>query len=90
MEWTELYAEYSVEYALSTHSLTDAECESIEFNLGKIAGRIYKDTVSPLIEEVNAIANGLEEYETRSKKWEGAAERGFKSIAGDIDFSFDE
>lgn len=80
--WARLYSEYCMEYAVSTHLLTDKECESVEFNLGKIAGRIYKDTIAPAIDELQEIADGLEEYEQRSRKWEGAMEEGFKSVAG--------
>ena len=86
LNWSQLYAEYTLEYSLSTHTLSDSECEFIEYHLGKIAGRIYNNSVAPVIDEIEQIADGLNEYETRSKKWEGAAERGFKSVAGDIDF----
>lgn len=87
LNWSKLYGEYTLEYSLSTHTLSDAECEFVEFHLGKIAGFIYNNSVGPVIDEVEQIANGLDEYETRSKRWEGAAERGFKSVVGgDIDF----
>lgn len=80
--WAQLYSEYYLEYTLSTHHLTDEECASVEFNFGKIAGRIYKNTITPVLNELNDISNGLEEYQRRSKKWEGAIENGFRSGAG--------
>lgn len=79
--WAQLYSEYYLEYTLSTHHLTDEECASVEFNFGKIAGRIYKNTITPVLKELNDISNGLEEYQQRSKKWEGAIENGFQSGA---------
>lgn len=83
--WANLYVEYTMEYYLSTQNLTDEQCESIEFNLGKIAGSVYKDGIVPVINEIEKIGEGLEDYEERSQKWAGAVERGFKSVAGDTD-----
>lgn len=83
--WTSLYLEYSMAYSLSSQNLSDEQCESIEFNLGKIAGVIYKEGVIPVMDEIDEIEKGIEDYEERSKKWAGAAERGFRSAAGDID-----
>lgn len=71
---------------MSTQNLTDEECELIEFNLGKIAGSVYKDGVVPVMNELEMIGEGIEDYEERSKKWKGASERGFESVAGEIDF----
>lgn len=87
--WANLYVEYAFEFSLYTQNLTDEQCESIEFNLGKIAGAVYKNGVVPVLNEIEKISEGIEDYEERSKKWEGAAERGFKSVAGDVDFDFD-
>ena len=84
--WGELYLSYATEYSISTQNLTDSQCESIEFYLGRIAGIIYKDGLEPVIEEVESIVEGIDNYEERSKRWRGAAERGFKSAAGDIDY----
>ena len=39
--------------------------------------------------EIEKIGEGVEDYEERSKKWEGAAERGFKSVAGDVDIDLE-
>lgn len=86
--WANLYIEYVFEYSLSTQNLTDEQCESIEFNLGRIAGAVYKDGVVPVLNELEKISEGVEDYEERSKKWQGAAERGFKSVAGDVDLDF--
>lgn len=83
--WASLYLEYAFEYSISTQNLSDKQCESIEYNLGKIAGSVYKDGVVPVLNEIENIGEGLESYEERSKKWSGAAERGFRSVAGDID-----
>lgn len=85
-KWADLYLRYATEYSISTQNLTDSQCESIEFYLGRIAGIIYKDGLEPVIDEVESIVEGIEDYEERSKRWQGAAERGFKSAAGDVDF----
>lgn len=84
--WMNLYVEYTMEYSLSTQNLSDEQCESIEFNLGRIAGVIYRDGIAPVLSEIKEIGEGLEDYEVRSKKWEGAGERGFNSVAGEIDW----
>lgn len=81
-EWTSLYAEYSIDYSLSLRKLSDSECESIEYNLGKIAGYVYRDTVSPVIDELEEIDKGIEDYEERSQKWKGAAKKGFEEVTG--------
>lgn len=75
--WAEQFTAYVLEYSLSTQNLTDAQCESIEYNLGRIAGVVYKDGVVPVMKELEEIEEGINNYEERSKKWEGAAERGF-------------
>ena len=89
-EWAQEYLVLAAQYAMSTQNLSDSQCESIEYNLGRIAGIIYRDGVVPIMNEVEDINKGLEDYEERSKKWEGAAERGFKHEAGDVDFDFDD
>ncbi len=81
-EWAALYAEYSLEYSCSLSKLTDVQCESIEYNLGRIAGYVYRDSVTPIMEELDDINKGLEDYEERSKKWEGAAKKGFEDVTG--------
>ena len=81
-EWVELYAEYSLEYSCSLNKLSDAQCESIEYHLGRIAGYVYRDTVSPIMEELDEINKGLENYEERSQKWHGAAQKGFEDVTG--------
>lgn len=88
--WSALLIEYYMEYGMTLGSLTDQQCESIEYNVGRIAGYIYKDTVNPLLEEMEDIADDLDDYETRSKKWEGASDKGFEDASGikldDIDW----
>lgn len=81
-EWMEKSQEYALEYIASISHLSDKECESIEYNFGKIAGILYNDQVVPLLDELEEIADGLDEYESRSEKWEGALERGFESASG--------
>lgn len=81
-EWTSLYAEYSIEYSLSLNKLSDSECESIEYNLGRIAGYVYRDTVIPMMEEIEEIEQGIEVYEERSQNWKGAAKMGFEEVTG--------
>ena len=81
-EWADQYLAFCTEYALSLNKLSDHECEEIEYNLGKIAGLIYRDSVAPILEEVEDISQGMEEYETRSQKWKGAAKKGFEDVTG--------
>lgn len=81
-EWVNLYAGYCVEYSLSLNKLSDSECESIEYLLGRIAGYIYRDTVSPILEDLDDINEGLEGYEERSQRWRDAAKKGFEEVAG--------
>lgn len=83
--WAEQLTAYMLEYSLSTQNLTDEQCESIEYNFGRIAGVVYKDGVMPVIKELEEIEDGIDDYEERSRKWEGAAERGFQSAVGDVD-----
>lgn len=79
--WVEKIEEYYLEYTLSTSSLSDAQCESIEYNFGKIAGLLYNMIAEPL----EAVSDELEQYEERSERWAGAAERGFESVAKFLD-----
>lgn len=81
-EWVSLLTEYYMEYTLTVGSLTDSQCESIEYNFGRIAGYIYKDTVNPILDEIEDITDDLEDYDTRSEKWEGIAEKGFEDASG--------
>ncbi len=81
-EWVALYTEYCLEYSCALSKLTDDQCESIEYNLGRIAGYVYKDTITPIMEELDDINKGLEDYEERSKKWDGAAKKGFEDVTG--------
>ncbi len=74
--WAESIQEYFLEYTLSTSSLSDDQCESIEYNFGKIAGLVCNIISDPLAE----VYEEIEQYEERSEKWEDAAERGFESV----------
>ena len=81
--WSEAIQEYFLEYTLSTSSLSDDQCESIEYNFGKIAGLVCNIISDPIAE----VYEEIEQYEERSEKWEDAAERGFESV---IKSYFDE
>lgn len=83
VRWAQSIQEYFLEYTLSTSSLSDDQCESIEYNFGKIAGLVCNIISDPLEE----VYEELEQYEERSEKWEDAAERGFESV---IKSYFDE
>ena len=74
--WAESIQEYFLEYTLSTSSLSDEQCESIEFNFGKIVGLVCNIISDPLAE----VYEEIKQYEDRSEKWEDAAERGFESV----------
>lgn len=79
--WTQSIQEYFLEYTLSTSSLSDEQCESIEYNFGKIAGLVCNMISDPLA----AVYEEIEQYEERSEKWEDAAERGFDSVIKSYD-----
>lgn len=84
-----LFSDYILEYTVSIQDLSDEQCESIEYDFGRIAGLVYKNSAEPIIDEVEEISQGLEDYERRSKKWEDAAERGFESEAGgDVEYDY--
>lgn len=75
--WVQNIQDYYLEYTLSTSTLSDEQCESIEYNFGKIAGLLCNMIAEPL----EAVSDELEQYEERSERWAGAAERGFESVA---------